>query len=57
MHESRVRMLLVIGAGSTVAGFISWSLDKVFAKSIVRDAILSGACIYIALTIDSVLLK
>jgi hypothetical protein len=36
-----------------VAGLLGWALDKVSPKSKLRDALLTGACIYVALTLDS----
>ena len=51
----------MIGAGVTVAGLISWSLEKAFGRVRWRDTLLSavitGVCIYIALTVDSLLLR
>jgi hypothetical protein len=38
-----------------VAGFIGWGMDKKWPKSKLRDAILAGAGIYLALTINSIL--
>jgi high-affinity Fe2+/Pb2+ permease len=57
MNEGRFRAFLVIGAGVAVAGLLGWALDKVSSKSKLRDALLTGACIYVALTLDSILLK
>jgi hypothetical protein len=57
MNESRFRVFLVISAGAAVAGLLGWALDKVSPKSKLRDTLLTGACIYVALTLDSMLLK
>jgi high-affinity Fe2+/Pb2+ permease len=57
MKESWYRALLVISAGAAVAGLLGWALNKVSPRSKLRDAVLTGVCIYVALTLDSVLLK
>jgi hypothetical protein len=57
MNENRFMEFLIISAGVAVATLLGWTLDKVSPKSKLRDALLTGACIYVALTIDSILLK
>jgi hypothetical protein len=57
MNESLLREFLVIGAGVAVATLLGWALDKVSPKSKLRDALLNGACVYVALRLDSILLK
>jgi hypothetical protein len=57
MHESTLRILLVISAGAAGAGLFGWLMDKKFSRSKLRDALLTGACIYAALTLDSLFLK
>jgi high-affinity Fe2+/Pb2+ permease len=61
MNESPLRAFLVISAGAVVAGLLGWMLDKVSPKSKLRNALLgsllTGACIYAALTLDSILPK
>jgi hypothetical protein len=50
-----MRVALLIGACVTVAGFIGWGMDKKWPKSRLRDAILAGAGVYLALTLNSIL--
>jgi high-affinity Fe2+/Pb2+ permease len=57
MNESWFRAFVVISAGAAVACLLGWTLDKVAPRSKLRDALLTGACIYVALTLDSILLK
>jgi F0F1-type ATP synthase assembly protein I len=59
MKESGLRVSLVIFAGCVVAWLIGWALDKMFpkSKSQWRDAILFGACICVAMMLDSLLSK
>jgi hypothetical protein len=57
MNEGWFRAFLIICAGAAVSGFLGWALDKVSPKSKLRDAILTGVCIYAALTLDSIFLK
>jgi high-affinity Fe2+/Pb2+ permease len=54
MHESDLRIFLLISAGAVVSGLIGWLLDKRFTRSKWRDAFLTGLFIYIALTVDSI---
>ncbi len=61
MNESLLRSSLVILAGVSVAGLLGWMLEKASPKSKLRnallDALMTGVCVYAALTIDSILLK
>ncbi len=61
MNESRLRAFLVIFVGAAVAGLLGRRLDKAFPTSTLRsallNALLTGACVYAALTLDSMLLK
>jgi hypothetical protein len=61
MNESKLRVFLVFFGGAAVGGLIQVLLEKVLSMSKLRRALLSGlitgACIYIALRIDSVLPK
>lgn len=57
MHETWLRASLVIAAGVALSWLLGWALDKPFPKSRVRDTILTGACIYAALALDSFFLK
>jgi hypothetical protein len=43
--------------GVALSGFIGWEMDKVWPKSKWRDAMLTGVGIYLALTINSFLMK
>jgi hypothetical protein len=55
--ESHLRVFLFICAGVAISSIIGWGLDKVWPKSKWRDALLTGAGIYLALTLDSLLMK
>jgi high-affinity Fe2+/Pb2+ permease len=57
MHESWLRASLVVSAGAALSWLLGWALDKPFPRSKMRDAILTGACIYAALMLDSLFLK
>ena len=57
MNENRIRVFLVFCVGAAAASLLGWALDKVTPKSKLRDAILTGVCIYLALTADSLLPK
>ena len=52
-----MRVFLLLCACVTVAGFIGWAMDKRLPKSRLRDAFLTGAGIYLAFTLNSILTK
>jgi len=52
-----MRVFLLICAGVAVAGLIDWSLDKVWPKSKLRSALLTGAGVYLALTLNDLFMK
>jgi hypothetical protein len=57
MNGNRIRVFLIIFVGSAASWLVGWALDKVTPRSKLRDAMLTGVCIYLALTVDSLLLK
>ena len=52
-----MRVFLLICAGVAVAGLIDWGLDKVWPKSKLRSALLTGAGVYLALTLNDLFMK
>ena len=52
-----MRLVLLMCAGVILAGFVGWAMDKIWPKSRLRDAILTGAGIYLAFTLNSTLAK
>jgi hypothetical protein len=48
-----MRAALLIFAGVFVASLIDWRLDKVWPKSKLRSALLTGGGVFLALTINS----
>jgi hypothetical protein len=47
-----MRAALLIFAGVFVTSIIDWRMDKVWPKSKLRSALLVGAGVYLALTVD-----
>jgi hypothetical protein len=52
-----MRVALLIFAGVAVASLIDWGLDKVWRPSKLRSALLSGAGVYVALTLYDFFMK
>jgi hypothetical protein len=54
-YSCAMRVALLICACVAVAAFVGWGMDKRWPRSRMRDAILAGAGVYLALTLNSIL--